>query len=205
MSAPLQQELLAVIHTFHAKGWAPATSSNYSFRNPTPAEQTYTISRSGVDKGLFTTDDFMVVDRHGQALPPFQNLKPSAETLLHTMLYEQAGVHAVLHTHTVENTVFSWARRNMEAYDISGFELLKGITGISTHEAHLRLPIFPNSQDMEQLSDHIRASLQLYPGVPGFLLAGHGLYAWGSSIAEAKRHVEVLEFLMECLNRLENR
>ena len=34
---------------------------------------------------------------------------------------------------------------------------------------------------------------------PGFLIAGHGLYAWGRNIDEARRHVEGLEFLFECL------
>lgn len=199
----LQQELLAVIHGFHARGWAPATSTNYSFRHPTPDERTYTISRSGVDKGLFQSADFMQVDQAGQPLAAFRHLKPSAETLLHTMLYEQPAVQAILHTHSVANTVFSWVHRMEEAVSITGFELLKGIAGINTHEATLRLPVYANAQDMLTLSGQIRHGLSRHPGIPGFLLAGHGLYAWGDSIAAAKRHVEVFEFLFECLNRLE--
>lgn len=204
-TAALRQEFLSVIHWFHAKGWAPATSTNYSFRNPAPAQHTYTISRSGVDKGAFQLDDFMVVDAAGRPLDDFRHLKPSAETLLHTMLYEQPEVQAILHTHSVANTVFSWVHRGEEAVSIAGFELLKGIAGITTHEATLQLPIFDNSQDMPALKVQIRAELARYPDTPGFLLAGHGLYAWGNSIAEAKRHVETLEFLMECLNLIEKR
>jgi methylthioribulose-1-phosphate dehydratase len=201
----LKQELRSVIHWFHSKGWAPATSTNYSFRNPAPEQNTYTISRSGIDKGLFKVEDFMEVDANGQALEAYRDSKPSAETLIHTMLYEQAEVRAVLHTHSVVNTVFSWEHRAEACVSISGFELLKGIAGINTHEATIQLPIFENSQDIESLSGHIRESLKNYPGVPGFLLAGHGLYAWGSGIAEAKRHIEVFEFLMDCLNQLEAR
>lgn len=200
-----KHELLSVIQWFHAKGWAPATSTNYSFRNPAPDQNTYTISRSGVDKSLFKVEDFMEVDALGQPLEAYRGVKPSAETLLHTMLYEQAAVQAVMHTHSVVSTVFSWEHRAEACVSISGFELLKGIAGVSTHEATVQLPIFENSQDIEALSGHIRASLQHYPGVPGFLLAGHGLYAWGNSIAEAKRHTEVFEFLLECLNQLEIR
>ena len=37
----------------------------------------------------------------------------------------------------------------------------------------------------------------------GFLLAGHGLYTWGKTIAEAKRHIEVLEFLFEVVYKAE--
>lgn len=201
----LQLELLSVIHWFHAKGWAPATSANYSFRNPAPDQNTFTISRSGIDKGKFKVEDFMEVDANGQALEAFRAIQPSAETLIHTMLYEQAAVQAVLHTHSVVNTVYSWKHRSAACVSISGFELLKGIAGVNTHETTIQLPIFENSQDIAYLSAHIRESLHKYPGVPGLLLAGHGLYAWGSSIAEAKRHIEVFEFLLECLNQLETR
>ncbi len=201
----LELELLSVIHWFYTKGWAPATSANYSFRNLAPDHHTFTISRSGIDKGQFKIGDFMEIDANGQALAAYRHTKPSAETLIHTMLYEQADVQSVLHTHSVVNTVFSWKHRAEASVDISGFELLKGIAGVGTHETTIQLPIYENSQDIVYLSDHIRESLQGYPGVPGFLLAGHGLYAWGSSIAEAKRHIEVFEFLLDCLNQLEAR
>lgn len=201
----LQQELLAVIHWFHAKGWAPATSTNYSFRNPAPEQETFTISRSGVDKGAFTAADFMVIDAQGQPLDEYRQLRPSAETLLHTMLYEQAGVNAILHTHSVANTVYSWIHREEKAVKITGFELLKGLQGITTHEAEVWIPIFENAQDIATLSVEVKARLAAYPQTPGFLLSGHGLYAWGSSIAEAKRHIETFEFLFECLNQIESR
>jgi len=202
----LKQDLLAVIHWFHAKGWAPATSTNYSFRNPKPGNNTYTISRSGVDKGLFQIADFMEVDASGKALEDFKSIKPSAETLLHTMLYaEKPAVQAILHTHSVVNTACSWIHRTNKSLTLEGFELLKGIAGITTHEASIQLPIFENSQDMQALSAEIREGMAKCPGVPGFLLAGHGLYAWGSSLAEAKRHIEVFEFLMECLLLIEKR
>ncbi len=201
----LQLELLSVIQWFHAKGWAPATSANYSFRNPAPDQNTFTISRSGIDKGQFKIEDFMEIDATGQALEAFRDIKSSAETLIHTMLYEQADVQAVLHTHSVVNTVFSWKHRAEDCVRISGFELLKGVAGVSTHETTIQLPIYENSQDIAYLSGHIRESLRNYPEIPGFLLSGHGLYAWGSSIAEAKRHIEVFEFLLDCLNQLEAR
>lgn len=201
----LQQDLLAVIHWFHAKGWAPATSTNYSFRNPAPANDTYTISRSGVDKGLFQASDFMEVNAQGNALEAYKGIKPSAETLLHTMLYEKPEVQAILHTHSIVNTACSWIHRADKSLTLEGFELLKGLAGITTHETNIQLPIFENSQDIQALSAEIREGMANYLGVPGFLLAGHGLYAWGSSIAEAKRHIEVFEFLMECLLLIEKR
>jgi ribulose-5-phosphate 4-epimerase/fuculose-1-phosphate aldolase len=32
----------------------------------------------------------------------------------------------------------------------------------------------------------------------GYLIAGHGLYAWGASVDDALRHVEAFECLFEC-------
>lgn len=198
----LQYELLEIIHLFHAKGWSPATSTNYSFRNPEPHTETYTISSSGVDKLKFKLEDFMVVDQKGFPLEMFKNMKPSAETLLHTLLYKNPQIQAVLHTHSPASTVFSLIHQKDKIISLSGFEVLKGLRGIKTHKAEVKVPIFNNSQNMEALSDEIGLYYKNNPVMRGFLLAGHGLYTWGSSLAEAKRHVEVFEFVFDCLNQM---
>jgi methylthioribulose-1-phosphate dehydratase len=59
----------------------------------------------------------------------------------------------------------------------------------------------PNTQDMGALSDEVRKVLGARDGVLGFLIAGHGLYAWGNTMDEALRHVEIFEFLLECVAR----
>lgn len=198
----LQRDLLNVIHWFHARGWAAATSTNYSVRNPD--QHTYTISRSGVDKGAFQLSDFMEIDAQGKALEAWSHLKPSAETGIHTMLYQNPDIQAILHTHSIPCTVYSYLHRAKQSVLLSGFELLKGLEGVHTHETEIELPLFQNAQDIAQLSLEIGDALPNYPRTPGFLLAGHGLYAWGPSIAVAKRHIEVFEFLIECLLRLES-
>lgn len=63
------------------------------------------------------------------------------------------------------------------------------------------MPILENSQDMTVLAQQLSALLSEQPNIPGFLLRGHGLYTWGASIQEAKRHVEILEFLLEVTGR----
>lgn len=200
----LQKELLEVIHFFHSKGWSPATSTNYSFRNPASYGNTYTISSSGVDKGSFTSKDLMIVDAKGNPTRAFNHMKPSAETLLHTMIYRQFATDAILHTHSVYATVLSAIYRKNEGIYITGYEVLKGLKGIKSHEEEVFLPIFPNSQDMPKLSKQIEAYARAHSEMRGFLLAGHGLYTWGNSIAEAKRHVEAIEFLLECIALLQN-
>ena len=79
--------------------------------------------------------------------------------------------------------------------------MLKGLAGVTTHEHREWLPIVENSQNMHTLAEEIKELLNAHPGAHGFLLRRHGLYTWGSSLAQAKRHVEILEFLLEAVGR----
>ena len=85
--------------------------------------------------------------------------------------------------------------------EIHGYEMLKGLEGVRTHEHREWLPILENSQDMTELSQRVAKLLRENCGLHGFLLREHGLYTWGATLQEAKRHVEILEFLMEVLVR----
>jgi methylthioribulose-1-phosphate dehydratase len=190
----LKTEMVQAIRFFHQQGWAPATSSNYSFR--LPGRSDFFISQSGVDKGAFQTEHFMPVDAKGKAIKDPR--KPSAETLLHCAIYDLLpDVHCILHTHTVFNTVLS---QKLDTHlTLAGYEILKGFAGIGTHEIAVKIPVFQNSQDMPALSQEIVDYFKQAAATPhAFLLAGHGMYTWGNSIADAKRHVEVMEFLIHC-------
>jgi methylthioribulose-1-phosphate dehydratase len=206
---PSQAEILAeqkiamvkAIRFFHQKGWAPATSSNYSFRLPGSSD--FFVSQSGVDKGEFAEKHFMPVDAHGEALDDPR--KPSAETALHCVVYNLfSEVHCVLHTHTVYNTILSQHLLPQGRLILSDYEILKGFAGVKTHEVSLEIPIFANTQDIPALAKEFSQYVRRAPQAPyGFLIAGHGMYTWGASISEAKRHVEVMEFLLECeMNKL---
>ena len=188
----LKKELVKTIRFLHGQGWAPATSSNYSFRE-VGAQQIW-ISASGIDKGRFKKKDLMLVDLEGKAVN--DSRKSSAETKLHTMLYAlYPEVNCILHTHSILNNVVSKAHEEKGALAFTGIELQKAIQGIRTHESTVVLPIFPNSQDMEALAAGIKSRLTS-ECAPGFLLSAHGLYAWGDSIAAARRHIEAFEFLI---------
>jgi methylthioribulose-1-phosphate dehydratase len=194
-----KQDLVACIHFLHRKGYAPATSSNYSIRSE-EADELW-ISTSGKDKGTFTVDDLMRIDLEGN--PVSDTRRPSAETLLHTLIYQrQANVACVLHTHTVYNTSLSYLLRQEGQLILEGFEMLKGLSRIRTHEVQVKIPIFPNSQDMPALASDIAAYWDQHPDMQGFLLAGHGLYTWGKDVATTKRHIEVFEFLFECYYKI---
>ena len=179
-------------------GWAPATSTNYSVRLPDDAAPAYcAITSSGVDKGAIEVEHILAVDQHGRPIDA-DGLKPSAETPLHLLLYRTMGAGAVLHTHSLPAALLSQLARDEGQVLLSGWELLKGLSGIDSHEVEISLPVFPNSQDMQALSTRVEQALSRERSCYGFLLAGHGLYAWGKDIPEAKRHLEVFEYLLQC-------
>lgn len=188
------QELLQSIHFFERKGWTPATSTNHSVRLTQP--ERFLITRSGVDKSLLTETDFVVINSDGQLIDDNPAVKPSAETGLHTMVYRLfPEVGCVLHTHSPLGTYLSRQAAPQKYLRLEGWEVLKGLSGNLTHDMTMDLPIVSNSQDMQDIVREMQTHWANSP--KGFLIAGHGLYTWGKTVAEAKRHIETLEFLFE--------
>jgi methylthioribulose-1-phosphate dehydratase len=177
-----------------ALGWTPATSSNFSMR--VDADHA-AITISGRDKGRLGRDDIMLVDMRGKAVGT--DARPSAETELHTQVYRRwPGVQAVLHTHSRTQSVASRLFANGGVVRLEGWELQKAITGHSTHESVLEIPVFPNTQHMPELVARVDAWLDAGKPLTAYLIDGHGIYTWGRDMAEARRHLEALEFLLGC-------
>ncbi|MGB3392694.1 MAG: methylthioribulose 1-phosphate dehydratase [Stenotrophomonas sp.] len=189
----LAQVLIDNVRELAQAGWTPATSSNFSHRLD---GRHAAITVSGKDKGRLVEADIMVVDLDGRAVG--QPLRPSAETLLHTQLYTRfPAVNCVLHTHSPVQTIASRLFAAQGHIRLEGYELLKALHGNSTHETAVDLKVFPNTQDMDVLAAQVEAELDLGP-MWGYLIDGHGLYAWGRDMAEARRHLEAFEFLLHC-------
>ena len=190
------EALCATARWCYARGWVPATSGNFSVRKGSRI----LITPTGLDKGALLAEDLLEIDLEGRAVAGHG--KPSAETGLHTVLYrERREAHAILHVHSIWNTLLSARFSASEYVPLEGYELLKGLSGVFTH-AHLeRVPIIENSQDYEALSASLKTTLDEHPDAHGVLLSRHGLYTWGQSVAEARRHLEALEFLFEVEGR----
>ena len=103
----------------------------------------------------------------------------------------------MLHTHSVWTTVLSDLHGDAGGFSIEGYEMLKGLNGVSSHEHREWIPIVDNDQDMPRLAQRVGAMLDQQPDAHAFLLRRHGLYTWGDTLADAERHVEILEFLFE--------
>ena len=189
----LAGEIITNVRELAHAGWTPATSSNFSRRLD---DRHAAITVSGRDKGRLVEDDIMVVDFDGQAVG--RPLRPSAETLLHTQLYRRfPDIGCVLHTHSPVQTVASRLYAGAGHVRLAGYELLKAFHGNSTHEAAVDVPVFPNTQDMDVLAAQVDALLDRQ-AMWGYLIDGHGLYAWGRDMAQARRHLEAFEFLLGC-------
>jgi len=183
----------------HARGWAFGTAGNFSAvirRDPLALA----ISRSGVDKGALAPDQILAVDADGQRIEG--EGKPSDETVVHLAVVRERSAGAVLHTHSVWNTLLSEAAGDAGGLAIEGFEMLKGLSGVRTHEHLEWVPILENTQDYAQMSADVVGALRKNPSAHGLLLRGHGLYTWGRDLGEARRHVEIFEFLFEVVGRL---
>lgn len=189
----LAQLLIGNIRELSTAGWTPATSSNFSHRLD---DAHAAITVSGRDKGRLVEADIMVVDFDGKAVG--SEHRPSAETLLHTQLYRRfPEVGCVLHTHSPVQTIASRLYAGAGHVRLEGYELLKALHGNQTHETAVDLPVFANTQDMTVLAAQVDALLDRAP-LWGYLIDGHGLYAWGRDMAEARRHLEAIEFLLHC-------
>jgi methylthioribulose-1-phosphate dehydratase len=183
--------LIEVGRRLDARGWAPATSGNYSMRLD---DGSFAVTVSGTHKGRLTAESIMRVDAAGQGLTPG---KPSAETALHLAVYRlftDAG--AVLHGHSPQAVGLSRAASETGEWVFRGHEMLKAFPGVMSHEGEVRLPMVDNSQDMAAIEAAVRPALTAPGAAPAYLIRSHGLYAWGKDLDEAERVLEATEWLI---------
>lgn len=184
--------------TFARRDWFPGTSGNLSIKiSDVPLQ--FVVTASGKDKTKLSPEDYLIVDGDCNSVEP-TNLKPSAETLVHAVVYQSIpDAGACFHVHTIANNVISEVYAQKQSFTIHGQELIKGL-GIWEENALLTVPIVENYADIPTLAAAIKEAIK--PDVPGVLIRNHGIYAWGRNDFEAKRHIEAFEFLFEYQLRL---
>ena len=193
----LAAQLADVGRHCYERGWALGTSGNFS---AVVREEplTLAITSSGVDKGLLEASHIVAIDAQGRVVQGAGT--PSAEAMLHLAIVRSRGAGAVLHTHSIWSTILSDAATDGSLM-IEGYEMLKGLDGVRTHEHRERLPVIENTQDWARAVPQLEVVLRENPAAHGFLIRRHGLYTWGNDLAEAKRQTEILEFLFEVMGR----
>lgn len=189
----IAEEIVAAGRRMDARGWVPATAGNFSIRLDA---RRIAVTASGRHKGFLSHDDVIAVDLDGE--PEHPGRKASAETLLHCGIYRRfPDARAVLHGHSVANTVLSRAAGNR--LRLAGYELLKAFPGLPTHEAEVTLPVVPNDQDIARMQRGLDAVWDRMGSIPpGYLIAGHGSYVWAPDMPAALARMEALEFMLRC-------
>lgn len=187
------ESIVDISHRCYERGWSPATSSNYSLRLN---HESIAITCSGLDKGSLKSSGVMAVDLTGAGL---SEGKPSAETLLHTQLYKRYdNCGAVLHTHSPRSCVISRLLADTAVLQLANYEIAKAFSGVKTHETCLHIPLFDNTQDIPSLAAQVDAYCAQHEHVPAYIIRGHGLYVWGKTMSSCWRHLEALEYMLEC-------
>jgi methylthioribulose-1-phosphate dehydratase len=194
----LAAELAQTGRNFYARGWVLGTSGNFS-AVVTAEPLRLAITSTGLDKSALAAAQFLEIDERARVVRG--QGRPSAEAYLHVAIVRARGAGAVLHTHSVWSSIVSEAFAAEGGLALEGFEMLKGLSGIRTHEHREWLPVLENSQDMPALAAELTETLHKHPAIHGVLLRRHGLYTWGQDLAEARRHIEILEFLLEVTGR----
>ena len=193
------KKLAGLVRTMNSLGHNPATSGNYSLRSKTAPEMAF-VSESGIDKARFTEDNFIPLyiqskDMHPEYLE--SGRKSSDETDIHLSLYQITNANCILHSHILDSLLFADLFAGKSFATIEGLELLKGFKGIKTHDLKINIPCFDNTQDIASLSEKIKPAILSQENNYGLLLRGHGIYVWGDSVEEAKRHLEVFEYIFK--------
>jgi methylthioribulose-1-phosphate dehydratase len=189
------EQLAELGRLFYARGWVLGTSGNFSAVLAAEPLR-LAITTSGIDKGLLESTDIVAIDSAGHVVQG--DGRPSAEAALHLAIVRARGAGAVLHTHSIWSTILS---DDGSTLTLDGYEMLKGLDGVRTHEHREALPIIENTQDWARAAPQVERLLRGHLAAHGFLIRRHGLYTWGRDLAEAKRHVEILEFLFEAMGR----
>lgn len=182
-----------------------ATAGNLSFRSISTDQ--FWISASGKHKGQLAESDFVQIDietyKITQNLSPLN--KPSAETSIHQGLYKiKSEAKAILHVHTLASNMLNFQITAEERYrltPIPNTETIKAF-GIWSEKPSLQMAVFYNYGEVKKIAESIAlffAEFPQYP-LPFILVEAHGPTVWGSSIAEANRHLEATAFLLDIMN-----
>ena len=194
----LAREITEIGKGFYARGWAFGTSGNLSAVVEVDPLR-LAITRSGLDKSALVPSQILAIDADEEVR--FGRGQPSSEAAIHVAIVRGRKAGAVFHTHSVWSTLLSERHAREGGVELKGYEMLKGLENVRSHEHSEWLPILENSQDMKKLSQEVQGLLERQPAIHGLLLRGHGLYTWGRTPRETKRHVEIFEFLMEVVAR----
>ncbi len=189
---------------FYDLGWVSGTGGGISIRGP---EGIY-MAPSGVQKERLRPEDIYLLDERVlddavvKCAPADASLKISECRPLFYNAFRLRGAGAVMHSHSLWAVLAS--KMFAQEFVCQGLEMQKGLRGLGCFDT-LRVPIIANTAREAQLTASMEAAMIAYPDVDAVLVAGHGVYVWGATWAQAKTQAECFDYLFRAVveaNRL---
>ncbi|MDI5791414.1 class II aldolase/adducin family protein [Bacillus licheniformis] len=134
---------------------------------------------------------FLLADEEGRPAETGHALKPSAETLLHTYVYQHTNAGCCLHVHTVDNNVISELYAKEKQVTFRGQEIIKAL-GLWEEHAEVTVPIIETALIFLIWRRICRAPFRRFRRSAD---SQPRHYCLGKTAFEAKRMLEAYEFL----------
>jgi methylthioribulose-1-phosphate dehydratase len=182
--------------------WMFATAGNLSILDS--PKGILHITASGRDKSKLSEKDFIQIELSSKnPIENTLNLKPSAETSIHTALYSlYPSISCVLHVHTPSSCAleFGLSRANpIQWIDLPNSEILKAF-GDFTEEPNLKVLAVHNHGHVPDIASEMKRALENHQSkVPFFLIENHGITAWGINVYDANKNLEAAEFVLQVM------
>lgn len=106
-----------------------------------------------------------------------------------------------MHSHAISCNIVTSLFEGLSEFKISHQEMIKGIDGYGYFDT-LVIPIIENTAWEHELADSLGETIAKYPKACAVLVRRHGMYVWGNSWEQAKRHGECLHYLFDIAIRM---
>jgi methylthioribulose-1-phosphate dehydratase len=180
-------------------GWVSGTGGGISIRD---AEGIH-IAPSGVQKERIAPEDVFLLD--GTELEQCRVLRwPASASLrisecqpLFYNAYRERDAGAVIHSHSIWAVLaarLASPTGRAGVFASEGLEMQKGLRGKGCFE-RVEVPIIPNTPREAELTDSMAAAMRAHPDVDAVIVAGHGVYVWGTTWVSAKTQAECYDYL----------
>lgn len=192
-----REVLSEFLRLFYAKDWVSGTGGGICATVPGGA---VLLAPSGVHKERVRPTDFFTVRVEDGAIlhaPDRAELKPSECGPIFRAAIVRREAGAVMHSHSL-SSVLAGDLAQDGVLTLGGFEMLKGIRGLSNRDTHL-VPVIQNTIRESDLVEQTEAVLSdpRFAGSYCILVRDHGAYIWGADLWETKRHAEVYHWLFQ--------
>ena len=189
----MKQEVLEANKWIVEQGLVSLTWGNVSALDE--SKTAIIIKPSGIALDSATSDDMSVVSLTGDLV---EGKKPSVDTPIHLELYERfPTIECVIHTHSKYGTIFAQANRSIPCLGTTHADYFAG-----------EIPCIPHPNPTEVAEEYETATGRIigeyfsrnglnYNHVPGCIVQGHGVFAWGETGNKALESAYVLELVAE--------